>query len=42
MAIDTNALIGEVIQDPEGKHKDVEQLLAGLLKALLAEQEGGK
>jgi hypothetical protein len=30
--------MGEVIEDPQGQEKDVEQLLVGLLKALIAEQ----
>lgn len=38
MGTDTYLLMGEVIEDPEGQERDVEQLLQGLLKALLREQ----
>ncbi len=38
MATDTNLLMGEMIEDPTGQEKNVEQLLVGFLKALIAEQ----
>jgi hypothetical protein len=38
MATDTSLLMGEVIEDPQGQQKDVEILLVGFLKALIAEQ----
>ena len=38
MATDTNMLMGEIIENPEGQERDVELLLANFLKALLEEQ----
>lgn len=38
MATDTNLLMGEVIDNPEGEEKNVEQLLSGFLQALIEEQ----
>jgi hypothetical protein len=41
MATDTRLLMGEIIEDPEGQQKDVEQLLLGFLRALIEEQKQG-
>ncbi len=38
MATNTYLLMGEVIEDPKDQEKNAEQLLVGLLKALIAEQ----
>jgi hypothetical protein len=38
MSVDTNLLMGEVIENPEGQPRDVEQLLVGFLRALIEEQ----
>lgn len=38
MATDMNLLMGEVIENPEGQTRNVEQLLHGFLSALLKEQ----
>jgi hypothetical protein len=39
MATDTNMLMGEIIENPEGQERDVELLLANFLKALIEEQK---
>ena len=38
MATDINLLMGEVVKDPDSKIKNVEKLLAHLLRSLLEEQ----
>ena len=38
MGADVNCLMGEIIEDPANTDRNVEQLLAGLLHALLKEQ----
>lgn len=38
MGTDTSLLMGEIIEDPQNQEKNIEQLLVGLLKALIAEQ----
>ena len=42
MAADTTQLQGEIIEDPEKQEMDVENLLAGFIRALIAEQQGVK
>jgi hypothetical protein len=42
MATDTNLLTGEIIDDPEGQERDVEQLLVSFLHALIQEQKLGE
>ncbi len=39
MATDINLLMGEMIQNLEGREQDVEQLLIHFLRALLEEQQ---
>lgn len=38
MGTDATLLMGEIIEDPAGQEKDVEQFLMGFLKALIDEQ----
>jgi hypothetical protein len=37
MTTEINQLMGEIIENPEGQVKDIEQLLTGLLNALIKE-----
>lgn len=39
MATDMRQLQGEIIQNPESQEQDVERLLVGFLRALIAEQK---
>lgn len=39
MSNPTHLLMGEIIEDPEGQEKKVEDLLIGFLQALLEEQK---
>lgn len=38
MSTEINQLMGEIIENPDGQVKDIEQLLSGFLGAMLKEQ----